>query len=172
MTETTIVMTDASFGLLESLIAIAVDPAAASRRIAEVKAACEAARAEAETAEAKAKAAQAELDKDKAKFDQEWQALAQEREDLRLRRLAYRESERCLEAAEAAAARARAKQQYVGPAIDANPPGFAPRGSIAARARQDYAEAAPYVTSEFAREPPMLHREGLGGRRPQKRPEV
>jgi hypothetical protein len=164
-------LTDASFGLLSNLLALAADPAAAQRRIGEVKAACEAARAEAASAEANAKASQAELDKQKTKFDQERRALAQEREELRLRSLNLHEGFRNLKNAEAAVARAREKAAYIGPAAVPSA-GFAPSGSIASRARQDYAEAPSYVFSEPAREPPILAREGLGGRRPQKRGEA
>jgi hypothetical protein len=172
MTSETRSITDASFALLEGLITIAADPAAARAQVAEVRAACQAARAEAEAAEGKAEAARAALDKERTELKQQQAALEREREELKQRRLDYRESERCLRVREEAVVRAREKAAYIGPSAVPSA-GFAPAGSIAARARQqDYAEAPSYVTSEFAREPPMLHREGLGGRRPQKRPEV
>jgi hypothetical protein len=168
-------ITDASFALLEGLVAIAADPAAARRHIAEVREACQQARAEAEEAQSKAETARAASEAALAKLEKEHRQLDQEREDLRLRRLAYRESERSLRVLQDGAMRARDKERasYIGPAIDANPAGFAPAGSIAARARQDYAEAPEFVRSEVAPQgPPVLPREGLGGRRPQKRPEV
>jgi hypothetical protein len=171
--ETSII--DASFGLLERLIAIAADPEAARRHIAEVKAACEAARAEAEAAQAKAEAARAEAEAARARLAKERAALETERAELKQRSLAFRESERSLRVLQDTAARAREKERerYIGPAFAANPAGFAPAGSIAARARADYADAPSYVGgSELAQGPPSVPRQGSGKHYPQKRSEV
>jgi hypothetical protein len=153
-------VTDASLGFsfLDSLIAIAADPEAARRRMAEVRAAVDVARAEAEAARADAERERVTIEAERAKMAEERAALDEERAKLSLRSQALREGERGLGMLKEAHRREQAMRRappYVGPPIV---PRRAEEIDDAALVRSD----AAYVG------PPILPRRGLGGRYPKR----